>query len=35
MSGKQLEINLLEFRKEGLLGIASDKDHVDEILRQV
>jgi hypothetical protein len=35
MSGKQLEINLLQFRKEELLGIESDEDHVDEILRQV
>ena len=32
ISGKQLEINLLQFRKEELLGIESDEDHVDEYL---
>jgi ribosomal protein S14 len=32
MSGKQLEINLLQFRKEELLGIESDEDHVDEYI---
>ena len=32
ISGKQLEINLLQFRKEELLGIESDEDHVDKYL---